>query len=267
MSYIVLDTADLAIAASLVVLAAILSIVLRLGLARSLAVAAVRMVVQLTLVGLILKVLFETVSPWLTGAVALVMLGFAGREILSRQKRRFAGLWTYGIGSAAMIIAGTVVTGLALTTQLQPDPWYDPRYAIPLLGMILGNAMNGVSIGLDRLMTSVAREKAAIEAQLALGHDRQTAFRPFVREAVRAGLINVVNAMSASGLVFLPGMMTGQILAGVEPTDAVRYQILIMFLLSGANAIGVLVAVYAAQARLSDARHRLRLDRVATVEA
>ena len=265
MSYIVLDTLDLAIASTLVILAAVLSVILRLGLARSLVVAAIRMVIQLTLVGLILKVLFETVSPWLTLAVAVVMLGFAGYEVLARQKRRFTGAWTYGIGGAAMIVAGTVVTGLALSTQLQADPWYDPRYAIPLLGMILGNAMNGVSIGMDRLTASVARERAAIEAQLALGHERRAAFRPFVREAVRAGLINVVNAMSASGLVFLPGMMTGQILAGVEPTDAVRYQILIMFLLTGANCIGVLFAVHAVQTRLSDGRHRLRLDRLVTV--
>src|SRR3546814_16083821 len=91
------------------------------------------------------------------------MVLFAGREAMARQERRLAGFWGYGIGTAAMLMAATLVTVFALTTQIRPDPWFDPRYAIPLLGMILGNAMTGVSLGLDTLTTGAWREEAAIE--------------------------------------------------------------------------------------------------------
>lgn len=262
MNYVALTYGDVAIAASLLVVDAALSLRFRLGLERRLGVAAVRLVVQLSLVGLVLDALFAAASPWLTGAMAAVMIGFAGYEIAGRQTRPLAGGWTYGIGAGAMLVAGVSVTVLALTTQVRPDPWYDPRYAIPLLGMILGNTMTGVSLGLDRLLTTVARERAAIEARLSLGHDFRTAVSGAVREAVRSGLVPVINSMSAAGLVFLPGMMTGQILAGISPADAVKYQILIMFLIAGGTGIGVVAAVWAGSRRLTDDRDRLRLDRL-----
>ena len=262
MTYIHLDYLDLALAALLLVVNGALSIGLKLGLERQLAVSAARMVVQLLLVGLVLKALFAAASPWLTGAVVLIMVGFAGYEITARQTSRFGGVWTYGIGTAAMTMAGVSVTILALTTQIRPDPWYDPRYAIPLLGMILGNAMTGVSIALDRLVTSAARERPAIEARLCLGHEISEAMSTIRRDAVRAGLIPTINAMSAAGLVFLPGMMTGQILAGVDPAQAVNYQLLIMFLIAGGTGIGVVVSIWIAERRLTDPRHRLRLDRL-----
>ena len=161
-----------------------------------------------------------------------------------------------------MMAAGLIVTVLALTTQIKPDPWYDPRYALPLLGMILGNTMNGVALGLNALITGAVREKSAVEARLALGHDIRTAMSGIVREAVRTGLIPIINAMAAAGIVSLPGMMTGQILAGIPPVEAVKYQILIMFLIAGGTGLGLLSAVYGGVYRLSDNRHRLRLDRL-----
>lgn len=160
------------------------------------------------------------------------------------------------------MIACSIVTVLALTTQIRPEPWFDPRFAIPILGMILGNTMNGISIGLDRLLSSAYEGRAAIEARLALGHDRTQAMKPLIGDSVRAGLIHIINAMSAAGVISLPGMMTGQILAGVDPTEAVKYQILIMFLIAGSTALGTLAAVMFAARRLTDNRHRLRLDRL-----
>ncbi|MCB2101926.1 MAG: iron export ABC transporter permease subunit FetB [Rhodobacterales bacterium] len=263
MTYIPLGYADLAIAALLVLINAGLSLALRLGLEGRLVLAAVRMVAQLLLVGLILQGLFAVASPWLTLLAALVMVAFAAHEIRARQARPLTGAWTHGLGGGAMLLAGTAATLLALTTQIQPDPWHDPRFALPLLGMILGNAMTGVSIGLDRLLTGVVRERAAIEARLALGHTRAQALSGPLREAFRAGLIPVINSMSAAGIVFLPGMMTGQILSGTPPVEAVKYQILVMFLIAGATGLGVLVALLGGARRLSDPRHRLRLDRLA----
>jgi len=253
---------DIALAAVLIGLNAVLFIWLRLRLERQLVIAALRMLVQLSLLALVLKTLFELASPIYTGLAALAMVLFAGYEVLGRQQRRLAGWWGYGVGASSILFAGTIVTVFALTTQVRPDPWYHPQFALPLLGMILGNTMTGVALGLDTLSTRMARERPAIEAMLALGATRRAAFRPFVREAMRSGLIPILNAMSAAGLVSIPGMMTGQILSGVDPIEAVKYQILIMFLIAGGTGIGVVCAVHMAAARLSDNRHRLRLDRL-----
>lgn len=262
MNFIALDYTDLALAALLVLVNAALSLWLGLGLERRLLIAAARMAVQLTLVGLVLKALFHVASPLWTALAALCMVLFAGREVMARQERRFAGWWGYGLGTSAILTAALLVTVFGLSTQVRPDPWYDPRYAIPILGMILGNTMTGVALGLHALTAGAARDRAAIEAQLALGAVRSEALRGTARGALRTALIPIVNSMSATGLVALPGMMTGQILAGVDPIEAVKYQLLISFLIAGGTGLGALAAVQMGALRLCDARHRLRLDRL-----
>ncbi len=262
MNAVPLDALDLAAAALLVLLNAGLSLYLQLGLARTLVIAATRTAVQLLLVGLVIKVLFALASPLWTGLMALTMLLLAGYEVFARQTRRFTGAWAYGLGALSVIAGAGLVTVLALVAMVQPEPWFHPRYAIPLLGMILGNAMTGISLALDTLVTTAARERGAIEARLALGADRATAFQAAARGALRTGLMPIINSMSAAGIIALPGMMTGQILAGADPLDAVEYQILIMFLIAGGTGIGVFLAVIGGVRRLSDARHRLRLDRL-----
>ena len=261
-SYIELHYADLLLPAVLVLLNGALSLRLRLGVERQLIVSASRMVIQLLLVGYVLVFLFRAVSPLWTGLAAAMMLLFAGREILARQSRRIRGLWGYGLGTTSMLVAAGSVTALALLTQLRPDPWYHPRYALPLLGMVLGNTMTGISLGLDVLTTGLSRSRAVVEAQLALGATRWEAVLPITRDALRSGFMPIINAMAAVGIVSLPGMMTGQILAGVEPTQAVKYQLLVMFLIAGGTGIGTLGAVIGGAYRLTDSRHRLRLDRL-----
>ena len=262
MTFITLGYGDIALAALLLIFNAGLSYAFNLGLGKRLMIAGARMAVQLTLVGLVLKTLFALSSPLFTGFAALVMVLFAGREAMARQDRKFEGWWSYGIGTGSMMTAGLIVTVFGLSTQISPDPWYDPRYSIPVLGMILGNTMNGVSLGLDRLVSGAVLRRGAIEAQLMLGADITDATRPVVRDAIKAGLIPIINSMAAAGLVSLPGMMTGQILAGVAPVEAVKYQILIIFLISGGTGLGTFVAVISGVRRLTDSRHRLRLDRL-----
>lgn len=262
MNYAALGYGDVALAGLLVAMNAVLSMALGLKLEKKLAIAAVRIVVQLGLVALVLKALFQAASPWFTALAALIMVLFAGREAMARQSRRFAGPWGYGLGTASIMAGGLIVTVFALTATMKPVPWYDPRYALPILGMILGNTLTGVSLGLERLIGGAVRDRVAIEAQLALGRDFRTAIGGSVREALNAGMIPTINAMSAAGIVSLPGMMTGQILAGVDPIEAVKYQIAIMFLISGGAGLGLLAAVLAGARRLTDSRHRLRLDRL-----
>lgn len=263
MNVISLTVWDLAAVSVFVLLNGLLSLRLSLGIERQLLVAAIRMVVQLSAVGAILTLLFSVATlPW-TLLMALVMVLFAGREIATRQHRRLAGWWGYGLGTATMTIAAATLTLVALLGSLRPEPLYDPRYAIPLFGMLLGNAMTGISLGLDTLTTAAIRERAAIETRIALGATRLNALRPAMQEAMRRGFMPMINAMAAAGVVSLPGMMTGQILAGVPPAEAVRYQLLIMFLIIGATGLGLLFAVLGGAWRLTDHRHRLRPDRLA----
>lgn len=262
MKPILLSPRDLAIAASLVVVDAVLSMVLRLGLTRQLAVAAARMVVQLVLIGLVLRTVFAQASPLATLAVVLVMVAVAGREVAARPEQRLGRWGNETIGASAVAFATGMTAVLALTTAIRPKPWYDARYAIPLAGIVLGNVLNGASLTLDSLLSGVVRERAAIEARLADGATIGEAMRPLVRSSVQRGLLPIINQMSAAGVVTLPGIMTGQILAGMDPLEAAKYQILLIFLLSGGSGLAAVMAVLLAARRLTDDRHRLRLDRL-----
>ncbi|MCF8067997.1 MAG: iron export ABC transporter permease subunit FetB [Desulfobacterales bacterium] len=257
-----LSPLDLSIAAFLVVFLALFSFRMNLGLGKQLIIAALRTTIQLLLIGLVLKAVFTYVHlGWIT-LMALIMLAAAGREVMSRQKRKFIGWWGFGVGTLSMSISSFCVTILALTVIIDISPWYKPQYAIPLLGMLLGNTMNGISIGLDRLTDSAWIRKTEIEGKLMLGYSWSDAIANIRRESIRSGLIPIVNAMSAAGIVSLPGMMTGQILAGNAPMDAVKYQILIMFLIAVGTGFGTIAAIWMGSRRLFDDRHRLRLDRL-----
>ena len=262
MSIIALTPLDLALAAVLVMVLAALSWMLRLGVGRQLLVAALRTTVQLLLIGLVLKALFENVHLAWLGVVSLSMLLLAGREVMVRQKRRFRGWWGFGLGTLAMFVSSFVVTILALTVIIDNQPWYLPQYAIPLLGMLLGNTMNGISLGLDQLTRAAWEQREVIEQRLLLGGSWREAIGDIRREAMRVGLVPIINAMAAAGIVSLPGMMTGQILAGAAPVIAVNYQILIMFLIAAGTGFGTMVAVSMGARRLFDRRHRLCLGRL-----
>jgi putative ABC transport system permease protein len=194
--------------------------------------------------------------------MSLVMLAVAGREVMARQHRRFGGGWGYGIGAVSMFISSFSIALFALLVVIGNEPWYQPQYAIPLLGMLLGNTMNGIALALDRLTQSAWEQRETIEARLLLGHSATQAVSDIRQQVFRSGLTPIINAMAAAGIVSLPGMMTGQILAGAEPVEAVKYQIMIMFLIAGGAGFGTLAAVHLAVRRLFDARQRLRLDRL-----
>ncbi len=261
-SYITLSYFDLAGASIFLIINGLISLKLQLGVERILLWSASRMVVQLLLVGMVLKAVFAASSAWITLALALIMIGFAGREIWARQEHRLKGYWGFGLGASSMMFGGTLVTTIALTTLIGSTPWWSPQYALPLFGMVLGNTMTGVSLALDTLHTGLYRERTSVEAQLLLGCTRWEATRPVLQRALRSGFTPIINTMAVTGVVSIPGMMTGQILSGVDPNEAVKYQLLIMFLIGGATGLGVFGAVYSSAWRLTDRRHRLRLDRL-----
>ncbi len=262
MSLIILSPLDLSIAAFLVVVLAALTARVGMGLSRSLLVAGTRTVVQLLLIGLVLKVLFDNAQLYWVAGLSLVMLAVAGYEVMARQGRRFSGWWGYGIGTSSMFVSAFAVTVLALTIMIGPSPWWEPQYSIPLLGMLLGNTMTGIALGLDRLTQTAWQQRRVIEARLMMGQAWGSSISSIRRDAARSGLMPIINAMAAAGIVSLPGMMTGQILAGAPPMEAVKYQILIMFLIAAGTGFGTLGAVWLGSRRLFDERQRLRLDRL-----
>ena len=257
-----LTVVDLVIAATLVLLLALLSLRLQSSISRQLIIASIRTAVQLTLIGLVLKVLFANASLGWVMLLSTVMLLVAGREVMARQERRFTGWWGYAVGTFSMFLSSFAVTVFALVVILGEDPWYTPQYAIPLLGMLLGNTMNGIAIAMDRLTHTAWEQRGIIEARLMLGERWDEAISEYKRQAIRSGLIPIINAMAAAGIVSLPGMMTGQILAGAPPVEAVKYQILIMFLITTGTGLGTLAAVSIGARHLFDERQRLCLDRL-----
>ena len=262
MSLISLGPWDLALAAALVLLLALMSWRLHLGVGRRVLIAAARSTLQLILLGYVLKILFELESlPWIV-SLALFMLAVAGWEVLARQKRRYRGAWGFGIGTTSMFLSSFSVTLVALLVVIRVEPWYQPQYLIPLLGMMLGNTMTGVAIALDNLTRQAWEGRGRIEARLLLGADWNDAIADVRRDALRSGLIPIVNAMATAGIVSLPGMMTGQILAGSPPMEAAKYQLMIMFLVSAGTGLGSVAAVWIGSRRLFDERQRLRLDRL-----
>ena len=262
MELIPLSALDLAIAAALVGLLALLSWLLHLRVGRRLLISAARSTVQLLLLGLVLKTLFAQTSLPLLGLMALVMLAVAGYEVMARQQRRFRGPWGYGLGTLSMFLSSFTITLVALTVVIQVKPWYQPQYLIPLLGMLLGNTMSGIAIALDNLTRTAWEQRERIEARLILGHSWQQAIERARRDALRSGLIPIINAMTTAGIVSLPGMMTGQILAGSPPMEAAKYQLMILLLIAAGTGLGSMAAVWGGSRRLFDERERLRLDRL-----
>lgn len=262
MQIIELSWWSLAGTALLVVALALCTHLARLGVAREITIAAVRTVIQLALVGFVLETLFRFAALHWVALMGTAMVLVAGREVMARQNRRLTGGWAFGIGTVSMFVSSFAVAVLALTVVIGPEPWYRPQYAIPLLGMLLGNCMTGIALGLDRLTDTAWQQRHVIEGRLMLGEPWPAAIGGIRRDAMRTGMIPTINAMAAAGVVSLPGMMTGQILAGTPPALAVKYQILIMFLITVGTGFGTVAAVGAGSRRLFDERERLRLDRL-----
>ena len=263
MNVVALSAWDLATAALLVLALGGLSVLMQIGIERQLLIAASRTVVQLLLVGLVLKVLFAAASPLWIALMGAVMLLVAAREISARLNHRLDAHQDFTSGLTALGLSCVSVLLLTLLVIIDNQPWYAPRYAIPIFGMLLGNCMTGIALAMNTLIGSAINHRAVIEQRLALGASYPESIATFKSEAVRTAMIPTINAMAAAGIVALPGMMTGQILAGTTPVEAVKYQILVMFLIAASTGFGVLLAVWMTIRRLFDDRHRLRLDRLA----
>lgn len=259
-----LGVPQLAIAGGLVVLAGGLSVLMELGVGKRLAIAALRTVVQLTILGALLEPLFRSKLGWLVGLACLAMIALAAHESVRRAGRRYRGIRRDAFLS--LLVAGGCTALLATTVVVGVEPWWEPRYLIPILGMILGNGLTGISLGLDLCLRSIDEGRQRVESLLVMGATPREASRPVARAALRSGLVPILNSMNVVGLVTVPGMMTGQILGGTDPLQAARYQIMILFVIAGATALGTAGVVLLALRALFDAEGRLRPERLRRVE-
>lgn len=258
MQAVPLEVWQLAIAASLIVASGAISLLLQLGLERRLAVAAVRTLVQLLLIGWVLKWIFDADRWYIVVVWMILMTLIAGGAAVRRTGRRYRGIWldsVVSIWASSWLIAAVALFAVVQVPQ-RGLSWYQPQYAIPLLGMILGNTLNGISLGLDRLGEEFSAKRDQVETLLALGATRWEAAQGPIQQAVRTGMIPIINSMMVVGLVSLPGMMTGQLLAGAEPMQAVKYQIVIMFLIAAGTSLGTVGAVLLGYRRLFTPDHQ-----------
>ena len=252
--YIHLSWLQLGLASTLIVITAVLSLVLQLGLTRRLLIASVRMVLQLIMIGLVLRWVFG-LNQWPAVASLIAAMSLIGGIAAVQQTNRmFPGIWLNSIVS--VVVSSWIILFTALVVVVRVHPWYTPQYAVPLAGMILGNTLNGVALSLDRFGEELVLNRNRIEGLLALGATGKEAAMLPMRKALETGMLPTINMMMVAGIVTLPGTMTGQMLAGVDPLSAVRYQIVILFLLVAATALGTAGVILLSYRRLFNSRHQ-----------
>ncbi|MCL1984386.1 MAG: ABC transporter permease [Methanomassiliicoccaceae archaeon] len=212
----------------------------RIDQTRTLIVACFRMTVQLVLAGLILTVVFENPEWWITLIYLIVMILFASYLVISKNRwlnRRFRAYVILAIGSSGLCVL-TYFVLFVMNADI-----FNPQYAIPLAGMIIGNSMTGMTLGLRSFSTELTSNTERIDALLNIGAEPRDILNPFVNKAVEFALMPTINSMLGMGIISLPGMMTGQILSGTAPTVAVLYQIAILIAISVAVCMTVFIAL------------------------
>lgn len=188
-------------------------------------VASLRMTVQLVLVGFVLQYIFSNPKPIFTIIFLILMILFSINRVVNSRKDLNTN-FKIAIG-CSLSLSGLFVLFFFVTIVVNKSI-FNPQYTIPLAGMIIGNAMTGVNIGLKTFMESVNTEKSRINTLLNLGVDPKDILLPIANNSLETALIPTLNSMMGMGIIFLPGMMTGQILSGTLPTTAIMYQIAIM---------------------------------------
>jgi putative ABC transport system permease protein len=236
----------------LVALAAAVSLWRGAGLEGEIAVAVIRSFVQLTAIGYVIQAIFDEDTVTLVIALIVVMVVFGAytaRRRASRVPDAFLPLLV------ALAIAGAATLGLVVALGIfEPEP----RYLVPVGGMVVGNSMTAAAVALNRLGDEVADGARRIEATLALGATATEAAAPIVKRSLRSGMIALVDSTKTTGLIFFPGTMVGMLLAGADPTDAVRLQLILLYTLLGSVALAGLIATMLAYRNFFTPAHQLR---------
>lgn len=219
-------------------------------------ISSVRMTLQLILVGYVLIYIFKYPHPLLTLAIILFMLGFAVLNVYQRTKESIHFTLKKMIALAMFIGIGVSLMFFILVV-LHLDPWYEPRIFIPIGGMIIGKTMTGISLGVNSLLNGMKEQKDKVEGALMLGAKPKEASKAIINQAFDSAMLPTINAMVGMGIVFLPGMMTGQIIAGASPLTAVKYQVAVMLSVAGTVSITVVIFLHLAYKTFFNERKQL----------
>lgn len=227
-SFYIISWTDVFVSLALVALCLFLIKWWRIGLEKTILIGTVRAFIQLSLMGYVLTFFFGQ-NHWLfMVCLIILMILFASYEANKRLDNPIKGYFM--MTAASMLVTVIIVLGSILKFILDVDPWYYPYAMIPLAGMIIGNGLNSTTLTTNRLVGELQHRENEIETFLALGAPPRAAVDNAIREAIKAALIPNINGLMLVGLVQIPGVMTGQILAGIDPLIAVRYQIMIMYM-------------------------------------
>lgn len=233
---------ELLAASALMLVAGVVSYVLELGQLKNILVSSIRCFIQLLAAGFLLKLLFDWQTWWLVLLVLLFMLFAATQIATSRIENKVPGL-IFGV-FLSLSISSLAVGFIVVEGVIHAEPWYNARQVIPIAGMIIGNAMSAIAVAIDRLFSNLDSRSDEMFALTALGATKREAAFASLKEAIGAGMVPVLATMSAAGIVTIPGMMTGQLLAGADPFTAAKYQIVVMLMISAANTIAIVMACF-----------------------
>lgn len=221
-----IDIWGLLIALGMVAVTAIISELMHMGIGKTLMWSSCRALVQLCAMGFIIGYVIRSNSVWMVFALMAVMLVAAVQIVMSRARGIPKGL----AGPIFLSLVITMLLMLALVTELivRPHPWYAPQLVVPLTGMLLGNTVSALAVGLSRFFESMKERRDEVDTLLALGATTWEAARPSIVSSIRLGLLPTTASLASAGIVTVPGMMAGQIIAGGNPIDAAKYQFMIL---------------------------------------
>ena len=243
---------EVAAALALVAIAAVASRSWQAGLEEDIGIAVVRSFVQLTAIGYVITVIFDEDSFALVLVLIVVMVVFGAFTARHRAKGVPGAFWPLLVSLA---VAAAATLGLVVALGIFDAT---PRYLVPVGGMVIGNSMTAAAVALNRLGEDVHDQSRRIEATLALGATSSQAVTPLVRRSLRSGMITLIDSTKTTGLIFFPGTMVGMLLAGADPTDAVRLQLILLYVLLGAVSIAALMAIALARRNFFTPAHQLR---------
>ncbi len=223
-----------------------------LSVAKDMAFGSIRAVIQLVAVGYALQFIFDLESIWLIVLAMLIMLTVGARAASGRVKSLKG---SFAVAVAAMFVGSSLTLGTMLVLDIIT---FEARYVIPLSGMIIGNAMNASALTIDRLTSDIRSNRLRLETSLALGKSWRCASGDYQRAAARTGMISILNFLKTVGIVALPGAMTGMILAGADPLEAVLLQVIVAYMLLAAVTVTSVVAVELTVRKFFTGHHQLK---------
>lgn len=233
---------ELVCAAGFMLVAAVISWKFELGQTKRIGISTLRCFLQLLACGFLLGYLFELQTWWLVLVVLLCMVAAAAQIATSRVKNKVKGLMPPVF--ASILLSSLVVLFAVVDGVIHADPWFNAREVIPIAGMIIGNAMSSTAVAIDRLFADMDARSDEMFSLVALGATPREAAFPSIKASIGAGMTPTLATMSAAGIVSIPGMMTGQILAGADPLGAAKYQIVVLMMITAANTVAIMMACF-----------------------